>query len=73
MIDDLKQAPKGAENLVTMHEDLLTKRAVTEQLSRDLEDPGNLIRYIYTYGNNETLPVPGTGISINTISHEGGV
>ncbi|CAM9589001.1 unnamed protein product [Laminaria digitata] len=39
------KAPRGAENLVTMHEELLTKRAVTEQLSRDLEDPGNLIRW----------------------------
>ena len=46
VLDALKQAPKGAENLVTMHEELLTKRTVTEQLSRDLEDPGNLIRYI---------------------------
>lgn len=29
-----------------MHEEFQTKRAVTEQLSRDLEDPANLIRYI---------------------------
>ena len=28
-----------------MHEELQTKRAVTEQLSRDLEDPANLIRF----------------------------
>lgn len=28
-----------------MHEELQTKRAVTEQLSRDLEDPANLVRY----------------------------
>ncbi|CAN0155595.1 unnamed protein product, partial [Scytosiphon promiscuus] len=39
------QAPDGAENLVKMHEELQTKRAVTEQLSRDLEDPGNLVRW----------------------------
>ncbi|CBJ48625.1 coiled-coil flagellar protein, move backward only 2 [Ectocarpus siliculosus] len=39
------KAPDGAENLVSMHEELQTKRAVTEQLSRDLEDPGNLIRW----------------------------
>ncbi|CAM9167170.1 unnamed protein product, partial [Ectocarpus sp. 8 AP-2014] len=38
-------APDGAENLVSMHEELQTKRAVTEQLSRDLEHPGNLIRW----------------------------
>ena len=49
MLCDLKQAPRGAENLVKMHEELLTKRAVTEQLSRDLEDPGNLIRYIRSH------------------------
>lgn len=41
------QAPDGAENLVKMHEELQTKRAVTEQLSRDLEDPGNLVRCDY--------------------------
>lgn len=29
-----------------MHEELQKKRAVTEQLSRDLEDPGNLIRSV---------------------------
>lgn len=28
-----------------MHEELQSKRAVTEQLSRDLEDPGNLVRW----------------------------
>ncbi|CAM9253615.1 unnamed protein product [Ectocarpus sp. 4 AP-2014] len=39
------KAPDGAENLVSMHEELQTKRAVTEQLSRDLEDPGNLVRW----------------------------
>eukprot|EP00903_Cladosiphon_okamuranus_P014759 g13676.t1 len=39
------KAPDGAENLVKMHEELQTKRAVTEQLSRDLEDPANLIRW----------------------------
>ncbi|CAM9663192.1 unnamed protein product [Pylaiella littoralis] len=40
-----EKAPNGAENLVTMHEELQTNRAVTEQLSRDLEDPGNVIRW----------------------------
>eukprot|EP00752_Nemacystus_decipiens_P012264 g10871.t1 len=39
------QAPDGAEDLVRMHEELQTKRAVTEQLSRDLEDPANLTRW----------------------------
>lgn len=28
-----------------MHEELQAKRALTEQLSRDLEDPGNLVRW----------------------------
>lgn len=49
MVDGLwLQAPDGAENLVKMHEELQTKRAVTEQLSRDLEDPANLIRLIHS-------------------------
>lgn len=51
-----EQAPDGAENLVKMHEELQTKRAVTEQLSRDLEDPANLIRYRNTRPIAEKRP-----------------
>lgn len=61
------QAPDGAENLVEMHKELQSKRAVTEKLSRDLEDPCNLVRWRALEGEDPDAEALRATITVRTV------
>ncbi|CAM9766751.1 unnamed protein product, partial [Sphacelaria rigidula] len=61
------KAPDGAENLVAMHKELQSKRAVTEKLSRDLEDPCNLVRWRALEGEDPDAEALRTTITVRAV------